>query len=126
MIRWSAAPLPAEPPMTMMSRLAIGRLPEAQANNRHFRSNSRNEGAGPICGVSGLIRAELVCDQSPMLPMLAKQRTEVGQQLLGSRGGKTALAQARDQLFLTNDMPLALCDMIVDHLQIGCRVGHSG
>jgi hypothetical protein len=33
--------------------------------------------------------------------------------------------QPSDKLLLTNDMPLTLGDMIVDHLEIGCRVGHG-
>lgn len=60
-----------------------------------------------------------------MLPMLVKQCAEVGEQLLGRRGGEPALAQARDQLLLANDMPFALGDMIIDHPEVGNRVCHG-
>jgi len=60
-----------------------------------------------------------------MLPVLMKQGTKVGEQLLGGRGGKSALSQARDQFLLTNDMPLALGDVILDHLEVGRGVSHG-
>ena len=57
--------------------------------------------------------------------MLLKQCPKIGEQLLGRFGQKAVAAKPRDQFLLTDDVPLALGDMIVDHLQIGCSIGHG-
>jgi hypothetical protein len=106
--------------MTMMSRLAIAFAIEA--NGRSFRSNSRNDLARTL---DALVRTEILQYQCAMGPVLLEQGSEIGQQLLGRSGWKSMAAKPCDQFLLVDDVSFTLGNMIINHLQVSCRVGHG-
>lgn len=60
-----------------------------------------------------------------MLPVLVEQGLKIGEQLLRGLRRQAMAAKTTDNFLLTNDMPLALGNMIVNHCEVGSRVGHG-
>lgn len=60
-----------------------------------------------------------------MRAVLVKRGLEGGEQALGLVRRKSVRPKTRDQLFLLNDMPLALGDMLVGLENVGSRVCHG-
>jgi hypothetical protein len=57
--------------------------------------------------------------------MLVERFLEALEQILGLGGRKPAFAKTADQMLLLNDMPFALGNMPVDHLDVGHGIGHG-
>lgn len=68
---------------------------------------------------------EVADDQRAMIPVLLEERAEIDEQLFRGFGGKAETTQARDELLLPDHVPLALGDMIIDHLKVGYAISHG-